>query len=198
LFSENNGWDYFISGGSNDAFDGYGGQDCIIIDDARPQMYEPEDWLKILDNNTSSLVKARYHNVAVQAKCIVMTSTIEPMNFFQYYSCEESTQFMRRCKSWVSVTRNQLKFYEYIYEINSYQYIKSEPNPIANMYPQVNHTEEEFNQIVSAFTKVDSRKEMNDNDGKLLSGKSINSTEERTCSDVDEKRLSKIETKENV
>lgn len=186
LYAENSGWDYFVSGGSNDAFDGYGGQECIIIDDARPSMYEPEDWLKILDNNTNSLVKARYHNVAVQAQCIILTSTIKPVDFFSYYSSENEIQFMRRCKSWVSVTREKLMFFEFRFERNTYQYVKSLPNPIADMYPQVDHTDEQVEQLVSAFTTTEDREEVNKDDRQLLPGESSLATKERAYIDATE------------
>lgn len=54
------GYSIFVSSGSNDVLDGYGGEDCIILDDLRPSCMGLSDLLKMLDNNTSSTVKSRY------------------------------------------------------------------------------------------------------------------------------------------
>ena len=55
--AEGRGFSYFVSSGSNDVLDDYGGQDCIILDDLRPSALGLADLLKMLDNNTASTVK---------------------------------------------------------------------------------------------------------------------------------------------
>lgn len=82
-FCEERDLSYFITGGGNDLFQGYGGQEAIIIDDARPSMLDPEEWLKILDNNSVSLVRSRFRNKNISnAKFIILTSTKSLMSFF--------------------------------------------------------------------------------------------------------------------
>lgn len=50
--AQQNEYSYFVSSGSNDIFDGYKGQDCIILDDIRPNCIELSDLFKLLDNHT--------------------------------------------------------------------------------------------------------------------------------------------------
>jgi len=69
------GYDFFIAGASNDPFQGYLGQPCVILDDLRPEEHHISDLLKMTDNYTSSLVKRRYKNVALnKVKLMIITS----------------------------------------------------------------------------------------------------------------------------
>ena len=63
--AEDKGMSYYISSSTNDIMDGYKGQDVLILDDLRPNSMELIDLLKLLDNNTSSLVKSRFKNNSV-------------------------------------------------------------------------------------------------------------------------------------
>lgn len=150
-YAMSQGWTCFISGGTNDPFDGYAGQECVVIDDARPDMYDPEDWLKILDNNTSSLVKARYHNVVIQARCVIITSTIDIFHFFGCYRHEDAVQLFRRCKTYVHVKKDTIYFYNFIHLEGHYRLVKSIPNSVTEKYSDVDHTQEDIEKIVSGF-----------------------------------------------
>ncbi|WP_349952617.1 Rep family protein, partial [Bacteroides finegoldii] len=57
MMCENQNYSYFISSSSNDPFDGYAGQDAVILDDLRGSSFTFADLLKITDNHTSSSVK---------------------------------------------------------------------------------------------------------------------------------------------
>lgn len=94
------GYSIFVSSGSNDVLDGYGGEDCIILDDLRPSCMGLSDLLKMLDNNTSSTVKSRYKNKVLECKLIVITTTLEIDEFFKKVFSEQAetiVQLKRRC-----------------------------------------------------------------------------------------------------
>lgn len=129
-FAENNGLSYFVSGGSNDPLDSYRGEDVIIIDDCRPAMFTPEEWLKLLDNNTGSLVHSRYHNKLVEAKYIILTSTIPLCSFFENYVLEDKKQLFRRIKLWAYITKKDVEFYSWDNSIEDYILFESGTNPV--------------------------------------------------------------------
>ena len=81
---ENNNWSYAISSSSNDALQDYNGQDCLILDDFRPDGWSKSDVLKMLDNNTSSSIKSRYQNKQTcYLKCIIVTTVKDPLEFWK-------------------------------------------------------------------------------------------------------------------
>ena len=90
------GFSIFISGSNNDILDGYGGEECIIIDDVRSNTFDNfNDALKLLDPYTSSKYRSRYRNKTIRAKLIIMTSTHELKDIF-YNNDEEFKQIERR------------------------------------------------------------------------------------------------------
>ncbi len=80
-FLDKLGYDFAISSSSNDPFQDYLGQDAIILDDVRDTVFEFQDLLKMLDNNTSSSVKSRFANKVFNGKMIVITSSI-PLQYW--------------------------------------------------------------------------------------------------------------------
>ena len=80
-FLDKLGYDFAISSSSNDPFQDYQGQDAIILDDVRDTVFEFQDLLKMLDNNTSSSVKSRFANKVFNGKMIVITSSI-PLQYW--------------------------------------------------------------------------------------------------------------------
>ena len=92
------GYSYFVSSGSNDVMDGYGQEDCLILDDVRPSCMGLSDLLKMLDPYTASSVKSRYKN--------------KYLNIDEFYSNvfaeqkEPVTQLKRRCKTYIKMYRD--------------------------------------------------------------------------------------------
>lgn len=109
------GRDYFVSGASNDIFDGYAGQTAVILDDLRDQNFARlEELLKILDNNTSSTVKSRYFNVTLCCDLIVITSVIPLSEWYPEYKnnkFDSLQQLYRRISSYVCITRKEIFIY---------------------------------------------------------------------------------------
>lgn len=52
----------YISAGGANPLDDYKGEDAVIMDDARPSSWKFSDFLKLTDNNTSSMIGTRYYN----------------------------------------------------------------------------------------------------------------------------------------
>ena len=69
-------YDFCISSSRNDPFQDYAGQKAIILDDLRDDVFDLDDLLKILDNNTSSSVRSRFANKVFNGEMIVITSPV--------------------------------------------------------------------------------------------------------------------------
>jgi hypothetical protein len=134
---ENKEYSYFVSSGSNDVLDGYGGQDAIILDDLRPNALSLADLLKMLDNNTSSSVKSRYRNKVLECRLIIITTTLDINSFFhQVFSEQPETakQLRRRCETLVKMTVDTMEPFVYDKGNDVYISVGRLPNPIAVKY----------------------------------------------------------------
>lgn len=132
--------DVFISASSDNLFDNYNGERVIILDDLRDSDMRYSRLLKLLDNNTSSDIGARYHDKNL-ARCeiIIITSTISPMDMYKGIE-EERFQLYRRIK-FLRLDEGFLELYNYNREADKYvkvneknvqqeleQYYKEHPN----------------------------------------------------------------------
>lgn len=110
---ENMGLDFCVSSSSNDPFQDYMGQNAIILDDLRYTSFDLEDFLKILDNNTSSSVKSRFNNKVFNGKVIVITT---PVPLWYWYPMKKNdidslVQLYRRIGTYVEISNNNIKVY---------------------------------------------------------------------------------------
>ncbi len=104
-------YDFCVSSSSNDPFQDYMGQDAMILDDLRDKSFELEDFLKILDNNTNSSVKARFANKVFNGKMIVITSSVPLRYWYSYYKTsayDSLSQLYRRITCYIEVTSAQI------------------------------------------------------------------------------------------
>lgn len=134
---ENRHMSYFVSSGSNDVLDGYGGQDCIILDDLRPSCLSLSDLLKMLDNNTGSTVKSRYRNKVLECKLIIITTTKDVDTFFnEVFENENETrvQLKRRCKTLIKMSSDRIVFYAYSERTKEYMVLSETPNVVLDKY----------------------------------------------------------------
>ena len=77
------GLSYYVSSGGKNPLDNYGGQDVIIFDDLRPSDYKFNEFLKLTDNHTNSMVSCRYYNKSlVWCKLMIITSTLKVEEFY--------------------------------------------------------------------------------------------------------------------
>lgn len=134
MMCENQGYSYFISSSSNDPFDGYAGQDAIILDDLRGSSFTFSDLLKITDNHTGSSVKSRYKNKWLECKLMIITS-IMPIEEFYINVFESSTepliQFQRRCQTYVVMTNSFMDVFAFDDNTGKYIKVGRSKNPVA-------------------------------------------------------------------
>lgn len=105
-------WDFCVTASTN-AFDEYNGQDILFLDDIRGDSLTASDWLKLLDPYMISPISARYHNKMGSAKVIIITSTLNPMHFFQKAKGndgEDVGQFIRRISHLIKIDKDYLIF----------------------------------------------------------------------------------------
>lgn len=134
MMAQEQGFEIFTSSGSNDPFDGYRGQECVILDDLRGSVFPLADLLKILDNNTASTVKARYKNISLECRLLIITTTKTPNEFYKQVfesNGEEYKQFQRRCGQVAKMTKEDMTIYHYNKNKEQYELLMTLPNPVA-------------------------------------------------------------------
>ena len=148
------GYSFYISSGSNDPLDGYRGEDCLILDDVRPEDFNVSDFLKILDNNTQSTVKSRYRNKMLECQLLILTTSMSmPVFFRRLIGCntEQIKQFERRCELYVEMSEQTMKTYIYQRKSGKYQYVDTYANPVSAQYKKVDRTHDECVERVQAL-----------------------------------------------
>jgi hypothetical protein len=96
---------FYITSSSNDALQDYMGQKIIIMDDLRGDSFKYHDLLKMLDNHTSTSVKSRFFNKAIDCDLIIITSV---KDIFELYSKEiqekdDYSQLLRRIGEFITI-----------------------------------------------------------------------------------------------
>ncbi len=130
-------WSYCISGSSRDPMQDYAGQDVLILDDLRPEVFPLADLLKLLDNHSASSASARYRDKWLEVKAIIITTVLPIEEFFRNVPNREEPlhQLKRRCKTMIRLTTSMMEIYTYRTRVQEYQLISSAPNPVAQQYP---------------------------------------------------------------
>lgn len=106
--------DFYLSSSSNDPFDGYLGQKGVILDDLRDKTFEFDNFLKIIDNDTSSSVKSRFSNKVLGCEMMIITSSV-PLRY--WYSDYRNSRFdtldqlYRRIGCYVDMTFDEITVY---------------------------------------------------------------------------------------
>ncbi len=154
-FCKNRNLSYCISGSSRDPVQDYKGEKVLILDDLRPDTFQFQDLLKLLDNNTSSSVSSRYNDKWLSADYIIITSILSIDTFYKNYfnRVEPIEQLKRRCKIMMEVTNKEIKTYRYEAESKKYKLYKIEPNYILAKYPKEtqNISDDVLNDICNSF-----------------------------------------------
>lgn len=82
IMKERFGDDFCVSSASNDPWQDYLGQKGMILDDCRDRTFENfSDFLKVIDNHTSSSVASRFSNKVFNGELIIITSSI-PLRYW--------------------------------------------------------------------------------------------------------------------
>ena len=111
-YAEGRGYDCCISSSSNDPWQDYLGQKCMILDDVRDTTFDKfEDFLKIIDNHTSSSIQARYGNKVFSGELIIITSSVPLSYWYKFTNREDLKQMYRRITAYVEITREEIAVY---------------------------------------------------------------------------------------
>lgn len=105
-------YSYCISSSSNDPFQDYKGEDCIILDDIRDNSFSFTDFLKVIDPYNNSSVKSRYYNKQFIGDMIIITSYMPLENWYQGVE-ENRGQLYRRISCYYKIAKNVINCYEY-------------------------------------------------------------------------------------
>ena len=158
MICEEKGYSCFVSSGSNDILDGYGGEDVIILDDLRADYIGVSDLLKLLDNNTASTVKSRYKNKVLECKMIIITSVNTIEEFFHKAlkgSQEPIKQLERRCKTHVRFEEECIYVKVYDEALESYLPEKGFDNPVFKKFPKVPLTTKEVQERIERILFIE-------------------------------------------
>ncbi|MGR6035349.1 MAG: hypothetical protein ACU4EQ_03335 [Candidatus Nitrosoglobus sp.] len=151
-------YSYVISGSDNDALEGYDGHDCLILDDFRPTNKRIDDVLKMLDNNTSSMVRSRYKNKSLsECKLLIITSILTLNEFWNQLVQGNKTnlhepqiQFNRRVRTVMKVSKDTIHCLVYDDETNSYVEKFKYQNEVSKQYEKKS-LDEQANEIIDMF-----------------------------------------------
>lgn len=156
-FCDEHNLSFYVSSGSNDVLDGYGGQDVIILDDLRPSCMGLSDLLKLLDNNTSSTIKSRYINKSISyCRYIVITTVLDIDTFFSNVFQEEKepiVQLKRRCGTYMKFDDTHITTYLYNDDKRDYVKICTLPNTFSAKYRKESMSEEKLKDMVEDLFK---------------------------------------------
>lgn len=119
-----------ISSASNDPLQDYKGQDVLILDDMRDDVFRFHDLLKFLDNHTKSTGKSRYHNKAFIGDTIIITSPKPIVDWYFNSSPEDKRQLYRRVRSWFKFGHEKIEAFEYDDKSSRYEKVAEMPNYI--------------------------------------------------------------------
>lgn len=160
MMCDNQNYSYFISSSSNDPFDGYAGQDAIILDDLRGSSFTFADLLKITDNHTGSSVKSRYKNKWLECKLMIITSIMPIEEFYTNVfesSSEPLIQFQRRCQTYIIMDNEFMDVY--VFDDNNNAYIKygKSKNPVAQKikFDKANSIQAKFEVIKNTLCDIE-------------------------------------------
>ncbi len=109
--------DFARSSASNDIMQDYMGEDILILDDYRDvdemtgKSENLTDTLKMLDPYYISSSKSRYTNKTFTGKLIIITSTKDPLLWFEGTK-EQRWQFFRRISMLIEIDKDNVTFYQ--------------------------------------------------------------------------------------
>jgi hypothetical protein len=130
------GCPFAVSSSSNDPWQDYQGQRGFLWDDFRDSQFGFADLLKLLDPNTRSSGKSRYHNKDFVGDLIIMTSNQRMDFLYKKYQAdtndtESMTALRRRIVEYYEFTSDTIKIYMYDKSIDKYSLFREFPNPIS-------------------------------------------------------------------
>lgn len=142
---------YNTSNNDQYPFDDYKGQPAIIWSDARDNIYKPQQLFSLLDNHWKSAQKARYSDINLDCKLLIITS-IKPL--YEWYSTafddanEDRKQLYRRIETYCAMDYDSVSIFAYDESVNEYSQIVDIPNTYSHREDYLD-TAEKRKQFVS-------------------------------------------------
>lgn len=127
---------YCISSSSNDPMQDYKGEDVLILDDLRDDVFAFADFLKILDNHTKSTMKSRYHNKAFIGKVIIITSCKPLSDWYYDVPAPDKKQLYRRIAEMHQLTKERITTYAWDDKDKVYKLVGSAPNTVTMSFEE--------------------------------------------------------------
>lgn len=128
----------FISGGSNDPFQNYSGENRLILEELRPNAMDYSDLLRILDPyDFDSTSTTRYHNLRIISEKIIVTTPYSPYQFYKEKlrqsrkmdgSIDKFGQLERRVPMVIKVTSSEYEQQVFNSKTMKYEKYTSRPN----------------------------------------------------------------------
>lgn len=106
----------YVSSWWKHPLDDYKWQECIILDDLRPDTYAYNDLLKLTDNHTDSLVWCRFYNKSIaECKLLIVTTVFPIEDFASYWAnwIDTSLQLLRRFEEYITLDPYYIRFYKF-------------------------------------------------------------------------------------
>lgn len=103
---------YYVSSSANDSMQDYAGQETVILDDLRDNVFEFADLLKVLDNYTATSIRSRFYNKTFLGSTIIVTTT-QPIMEWYSYNKEDKAQLWRRISNYLIVDEKEICFYTF-------------------------------------------------------------------------------------
>lgn len=132
------GWSTFVSSGGKNPLDDYAGQDCIILDDIRGNVFSLADFLKLTDNNTDSMVGCRYYNKSLAyCKAIICTSVLSLDDLYSGVTDEHKEplkQLIRRFTNVIEFTPENMIILEAVDDFSRLEPRLKCENPVAALF----------------------------------------------------------------
>lgn len=149
---EKKGLTCYISSSGQNFMDDYNGEDVLILDDFRGSQICFSELLKLLDNNTSSMIRARYHNKQALFKYIIITSVLSPNCYYSndILRDEPLKQLIRRINKNLIILQDG-QAYEWTFDEQQSSFVFNNDTPVFNVEDIIKEMSQKNNDIEDLF-----------------------------------------------
>lgn len=130
LFARQLGFSIYTSSEGTDPFGEYKGQECVILNDVRPDNMDFMKLINVIDPHVDSKIGSRYHNKFLRCRLIIITSTMTANQYASEFPKEESKQLFGRLKEEWFITADKVKAYTFDNNFGCFKYSWDMDNPV--------------------------------------------------------------------
>ena len=120
-YAKDHGLSCFVTTSQNDPFQGYQGEQVLVIDEIRPNTITYADLLQICDPHMyDKKLTARYHNPSFQSDIIFLTSVYSPVEFYNTMHLNDKIDTFDQLNRRIGMNLRFYKdvIYQFIYDFN--------------------------------------------------------------------------------